>query len=135
MKDVTINKVSVIRERAEALVAKHGLTLVLEYMRAGASDEPETAMHHRFRALVSDAACANTCAVLLEAALHAARAQERERCAGILHRALDAAAIDHGEQCVGGCECYENFAEAMMGVEFAIRNPPDSENKEHDDDK
>jgi hypothetical protein len=93
MKDVTINKVSVIRERAEALVAKHGLTL------------------------------------------HAARAQERERCAGILHRALDAAAIDHGEQCVGGCECYENFAEAMMGVEFAIRNPPDSENKEHDDDK
>jgi hypothetical protein len=119
-----------IRKRAEALVAKHGAEAVIEALtkwfnsddRSGECEAVESDLWKEWASDIS-----GTKQLFVHATLFAARAQERERCAGILHRALDAAAIDHGEQCVGGCECYENFAEAMMGVEFAIRNPEETQ--------
>lgn len=107
-----------IQAAAREMVKTHGADAVAKWYDSYLQDTPAPA---RVKALFRE--YADPARVFSAVFVEAARETERERIAWILQKALDDRAIDHGEQCIGDCKCYEDFAEAMMGVEQDIRNP------------
>jgi len=118
-----------VQERAQVLYEKHGGECIniarMNTRHAGQSNDKD----------INELRLQADPAVFFEAALLAARAQERKRCDKLAERAYRHAIRRQEDECTAECECCDYAISLLDALWGDICNPPAERGKEKRNDK